>query len=224
MSFIIGDTTNSERPQRSRNARAQARHRKKRKAYIEYVSVNTAPFTTRPRCVLTSVAQLEETVAMLQMALTLREERAELWRMVAEVGGTPTARMSWNSLTTYPDGRYCDQDHTLVPSETPPHVTEPLLRPPPLTTSQSASNYHCDIPSNTNHHGPGPSLSFGLHAPAFPMPNTLSGSSATSSPPFSPIAQYTNALSNYTQHPNQYISVEVEDDASYIGQTAFVAR
>lgn len=34
-----GHTAHSERPERSRNAKAQARHRAKRKAYIDQVSV-----------------------------------------------------------------------------------------------------------------------------------------------------------------------------------------
>ncbi|KIJ94101.1 hypothetical protein K443DRAFT_642768 [Laccaria amethystina LaAM-08-1] len=222
------------------------------------------------RHILTSAAQLEQTVTKLQIALgytpeqmtaltphtvkirdletdnlRLREENEELRRLLAESGrGTSTTRR--NSLTTYPDGRGCDRDYKrrkmvghamegvyISPSETPPHVTEPLSRPPPLTIPQTAPNHYSNIPSNANHHGPGPNLSFGLHAPAFQMPNTPSGSSATSSPPFSasiPIQmqapihspmdqrpqQHNNTLSNYTQHhPNQYISVKVEDDASY---------
>ncbi|EDR04315.1 uncharacterized protein LACBIDRAFT_304920 [Laccaria bicolor S238N-H82] len=220
------------------------------------------------RHILTSVAQLEQTVTKLQMELGYtpeqigaitpptvkireleadllreREENVELRRLLAESRGTSTAVTRRDPLTTYPDGRDCDRDYKrrkmvghamegvyISPSETPPHVTEPLSRPPPLTIPQAASNHYTNIPSNTNHHGPGSSLSFSLHAPAFQMPNTPSGSSATSSPPFSPIQmqapihppmdqrpqQHNNTLSNYTQHhPNQYISVKVEDDPSY---------
>ncbi|KIJ90785.1 hypothetical protein K443DRAFT_116108 [Laccaria amethystina LaAM-08-1] len=176
--------------------------------------------------------------------LRLREENKELRRLIAESRGTSTAGTRRNSLTTYPDCRGCDRGykrHKMVghalegvyisPSETPPHMAEPLSPPPPLTIPQTTLNHYNSTSSND---GPGPNLSFGLHAPAFQMPNTPSGLSATSSPPFSasiPIQiqagsihppidqrplQHNNSTSNYTQHhPNQYISVKVEDDASY---------
>ena len=91
---------------------------------------------TRPRCVLTGVAQLEQTVTKLQTALgytpeqiaalppptvkireleadvlRLREENEELRRIVAESRGTSTAGTRRNSLTTYPDARGCDRDY-----------------------------------------------------------------------------------------------------------------
>lgn len=248
MSSINGHTANSERPERSRNARAQARHRAKRKAYIDQLEQTVTKLQTALGYTPEQITALPPSTVKIRdletELLRVREENEELRRMLAESKGTSTAGTRRNSLTTYPDGRGCDRDYKrrkmaghamegvyISPSETPPHVTEPLSRPPPLTIPQTASNHYNNIPSNANHHCPGPNLSFGLHAPAFQMPNTPSGSSATSSPPFSPIQmqvapihppmdqrpqQHNNTLSNYTQHhPNQYISVKVEDDASY---------
>ncbi|EDR11774.1 uncharacterized protein LACBIDRAFT_313519 [Laccaria bicolor S238N-H82] len=221
------------------------------------------------RHILTSIAQLEQTVTKLQTELgytpeqigalpphtvkireleadllRAREENEELSRLLAE-SRVSTAVTRRDPLTTYPDGRCCDRDYKrckmvghavegvyISPSETPAHMTEPLSRPPPLTIPQAALNHYSNIPSNANHHGPGLSLSFILHAPAFQMPNTPSGSSATSSPPFSPVQmqapihppmdqhpqQHNYTLSNYAQHhPNQCpgISVKVEDNPSY---------
>jgi hypothetical protein len=41
MSSVTSHTAHSERPERSRNAKAQARHRAKRKAYIDQVGYHT---------------------------------------------------------------------------------------------------------------------------------------------------------------------------------------
>jgi len=69
------------------------------------------------------------------------------------------------------------------PSDTPPHGHDPVSRvPPQIAIPQS---HYGNINSNsTSHHNQSAQL-FSLPNPAFQMPNTPSGSSATSSPPFS---------------------------------------
>ncbi|EAU83801.2 hypothetical protein CC1G_07536 [Coprinopsis cinerea okayama7 len=223
MSSTSSTTANPvDKPERSRNARAQARHRAKRKAYIE---------------------QLEQTVTKLQAALgfspeqvsalppssiTIRElqqdnsrlqkEIEELRRALAEMSG---ARRG--SIAPYPDPR-CDRDYKrrkmsshldsvyMGPSDS--HLND--RPPPPLTIPHYGS-----VSSSSNSNG---SL-FNMHGSTFQMPNTPSGSSATSSPPFSPIQMqahpsldqrpplpHSGSMSNYS-HSQYSGSVKVEDDS-----------
>ena len=71
-------------------------------------------------------------------------------------------------------------------NDAPPHTTEIISRPPPLTIPgpQPMSHHYSGL-SQGAHSGASSSSMFSLHAPAFQMPNTPSGSSSTSSPPFS---------------------------------------
>lgn len=110
MSSVSGHTAHSERPERSRNAKAQARHRAKRKAYIEQVCRRRRASLLR----LTRLLQLEQTVTKLQTALgftpeqvaalppplakireleqenaRLLKENDELHRMLSESGARP---------------------------------------------------------------------------------------------------------------------------------------
>jgi hypothetical protein len=74
----VSSPENMDIPQRSRNARAQARHRAKRKAYIERVSILIRRFRDEliPKaCNFDSHGQLEENVAKLQAALGLTSEQ-----------------------------------------------------------------------------------------------------------------------------------------------------
>src|SRR5262245_61594057 len=66
---------------------------------------------------------------------------------------------------------------------TPPH--ELLTRPPPLTIPQHHPHHYSSTSQHNSHSANSSSALFSLHAPAFQMPNTPSGSSSTSSPPFS---------------------------------------
>ncbi|KAG2006868.1 hypothetical protein CC2G_014607 [Coprinopsis cinerea AmutBmut pab1-1] len=209
MSSTSSTTANPvDKPERSRNARAQARHRAKRKAYIE---------------------QLEQTVTKLQAALgfspeqvsalppssiTIRElqqdnsrlqkEIEELRRALAEMSG---ARRG--SIAPYPDPR-CDRDYKrrkmsshldsvyMGPSDS--HLND--RPPPPLTIPHYGS-----VSSSSNSNG---SL-FNMHGSTFQMPNTPSGSSATSSPPFS--VAYPNASTSESRSAQYSGSVKVEDDS-----------
>ncbi|KAG5715998.1 putative transaldolase [Termitomyces sp. T112] len=228
MSSVTSHAAQIERPERSRNAKAQARHRAKRKAYIE---------------------QLESTVTKLQMSLgfthddvavlppplirirELEQENARLIkenddfrRMLAELGRSPEG-FRRNSPSTYPDAsRIHDRTSEykrkkyggnpeagyMSPSDTPPQMHEPY-------------------PSSSQHVISGSSSLFNLHAAStFQMPNTPSGSSATSSPPFSPAQMQeplhspvehrpspmtgTQSMSSYSSRAGHYAAVKVEED------------
>ncbi|KAG6872643.1 hypothetical protein C0995_008074 [Termitomyces sp. Mi166 len=245
MSSVTGHAVQIERPERSRNAKAQARHRAKRKAYIE---------------------QLEQTVTKLQMSLGLThedvavlppplirireleqensrliKENEDFRRMLAELGRPPDG-LRRNSVSTYPDApRIHDRTSEykrkkyngnaeagyMSPSDTPPQIHEPI-RPPPLTIPQSMT-HHYQYPSANQHVISGSSSLFNLHAAStFQMPNTPSGSSATSSPPFSPAQMQeplhspvehrpspmtgTQSLSHYSSRAGHYAAVKVEED------------
>ncbi|KAG6885541.1 hypothetical protein C0993_000326 [Termitomyces sp. T159_Od127] len=173
MSSVTGHAVQIERPERSRNAKAQARHRAKRKAYIE---------------------QLEQTVTKLQMSLGLThedvavlppplirireleqenarliKENEDFRRMLAELGRSPEG-LRRNSISTYADtSRIHDR-------------TSEYKRKKYNGNSEAGYMY----PSSNQHVISGSSSLFNLHATStFQMPNTPSGSSATSSPPFS---------------------------------------
>jgi hypothetical protein len=135
MSSVSGHTAHSERPERSRNAKAQARHRAKRKAYIEQVRASSSSVCGygSPRPI-----QLEQTVTKLQTALgftpeqvaarppplakireleqenaRLHKENDELHRMLSDSGGRPLPLEVGrrNSLTSFNDSRPCDRDY-----------------------------------------------------------------------------------------------------------------
>lgn len=203
------------RPERSRNAKAQARHRAKRKAYIE---------------------QLEQTVTKLQMALgytpeeletlppplnrireleqenaRLQKDNEDLRRMVTDSGRVlppDLARRPHHSLFTDPrpitadnqmkrrktlgsmDGTYTT---TASSGDTITHIVSdrpPPLAIPPQPLTHSHSYPYIPAGSSTGTHASagiagGSSSIFNLHGAPFQMPNTPS-SSANSSPPFSP--------------------------------------
>ena len=70
------------------------------------------------------------------------------------------------------------------PSDTPPHINDPVTRPPPPLSIPQPVAHHYSLGSNSANHNQNTPL-FNLPNPGFQMPNTPSGSSATSSPPFS---------------------------------------
>ncbi|KAF9452118.1 hypothetical protein P691DRAFT_722659 [Macrolepiota fuliginosa MF-IS2] len=191
-----------ERPERSRNAKAQARHRAKRKAYIEQLEQTVTKLQTAlgytPEQVsalpppLVKIRELEQEVARLQ------KENDDLRNLVAETNGRglPGDFTRRNSYGSYQDARLCDRTdykrrkHVdgvyLGPNDAP--LTD-SLRPPPLTIPQPLAHHYGNLPSSvTNHNGTAPSSLFNLHGPTFP--NTPSGSSSTSSPPFSAMTSY----------------------------------
>jgi regulator of replication initiation timing len=126
----------ADRPERSRNARAQARHRAKRKAYIEQVHDSLFEFLS---LLSRSPVQLEQTVTKLQLAsgysqdqinilpppmLKIRELEEENGRLQKEnddlrrllTDPTHSTRLASDSmrrqpLPTYPDLRGTDRDY-----------------------------------------------------------------------------------------------------------------
>ncbi|KAF9001195.1 hypothetical protein BDQ17DRAFT_1358891 [Cyathus striatus] len=222
MSTVTGHTAHSERPERSRNAKAQARHRAKRKAYIEQLEQTVTKLQTALGC---TPEQLEQDNARLY------KENEELRRLLSDgtSRGLSVEMTRRNSFATYQEAR--DRDYKrrkmsemdgvyISPGDTPPHVNENIqVRPPPLNIPQQPMHHYPNTASSTPNHGGSPM--FNLHAPAFQMPNTPSGSSATSSPPFSP-AQTTIHPSSHQRpnsnphsmpgYSNHYEAVKVEDD------------
>ncbi|KAF8909753.1 hypothetical protein CPB84DRAFT_1673220 [Gymnopilus junonius] len=128
----------------------------------------------------------------------LQKENEELRRLLTDPNSrtlSSDATRRSGSIGTYPDARACDRDYSLKrrksdgiyisPGNTPPHGHESSRPPPPLTIPQPMSHHYGNMNSSPNGHGNQGGSLFNLHAPAFQMPNTPSGSSATSSPPFS---------------------------------------
>ncbi|KAF8727149.1 hypothetical protein AX14_004738 [Amanita brunnescens Koide BX004] len=197
MSSVNNHTGQSERPERSRNAKAQARHRAKRKAYIEQLEQTVTKLQTALGLTPDQVAVLPSPLAKIreleQENARLQKENEELRRMLAESGGGRGMAMDLsrrNPLAAFQDARACDRDYKrrkmsghldgvyLSPSDTPPHDA----RPPPLTIPQPIPHHYSNV---TSANGTPGSAMFNMHPHAFQMPNTPSGSSATSSPPFS---------------------------------------
>ncbi|KAJ7130360.1 hypothetical protein C8R44DRAFT_775428 [Mycena epipterygia] len=250
MSSVSGHTAHSERPERSRNAKAQARHRAKRKAYIEQLEQTVTKLQTALGFTPEQVAALPPPLAKIreleQENARLLKENDELHRMLSESGARPLPLEVGrrNSLTSFNDSRPCDRDYKRrkmdslddVYIQSPPGSAhnDALSRPPPLTIPQSTlphPHHYGNVPSNnhtsSSHTGPSSGM-FGLNGPPFQIPNTPSGSSSTSSPPFSPAQMHSSnspvshrpplsatphGLSSYSQTSSgQYVSVKAEDE------------
>ncbi|TFK68162.1 hypothetical protein BDN72DRAFT_871065 [Pluteus cervinus] len=245
MSSVTGHTTaQPERPERSRNAKAQARHRAKRKAYIEQLEQTVTKLQTAlgfsPEQVAALPPPLVKIRELEQENLRLQKENEDLRRMLSDNGGRLSLDLSRrNSLASFHDSRnICDRDYKRRKmsgnvDEVYMHTTDTshdsLARPPPLTIPQPLHQYGNGVPHGSHHHNSQSNNSlFTLHGPGFQMPNTPSGSSATSSPPFSATSmQHTTSHSsvnhrqnvsshhvipNYAQQTNHYGSVKVEDE------------
>ncbi|KAF9458265.1 hypothetical protein BDZ94DRAFT_1271043 [Collybia nuda] len=237
MSSVTSHAGHTERPERSRNAKAQARHRAKRKAYIEQLEQTVTKLQTAlgysPEDVsampppLIKIRELEQDVARLE------KENEDLRRILSDSGRLSVDIPRRNSLSSFQDTRG-DQSYKrrkmggvegayISPTDTPPQL-DALSRPPPLTIPQPMSHHYSHISPNPSHNS---STMYSLHAPAFQMPNTPSGSSATSSPPFSPTQMQEplhspanhrppilndQVMSNYSHRTNHYGPVKVEED------------
>ncbi|KAI5994507.1 hypothetical protein EDD15DRAFT_2387787 [Pisolithus albus] len=253
MSSMAHPTTESavssqqaDRPERSRNAKAQARHRAKRKAYIEQLEQTVTKLQTALGFTPDQVAALPPPLVKIreleQENNRLLKENEEMRRLLAESDHRHNLSADYrrHALSSFHDVRSCDRDFKKRKMDDlymPPDQSHPetLTRPPPLTIPQPLSHQqYSSIPSHNSSSthavsNTGSSL-FNLHAPAFhhQMPNTPSGSSSTSSPPFS-ASQPTQM--NHTSHspansrpsslahplPNNYHhsgygSVKVEDE------------
>ncbi|KAG1765693.1 hypothetical protein EDD22DRAFT_950993 [Suillus occidentalis] len=207
-----------DRPERSRNAKAQARHRAKRKAYIEQLEQTVTKLQTALGFTPDQVAALPPPLVKIreleQENTRLQKENEEMRRLLEadhRAGGHLSSDYRRHSMSNFHDSRNCDRDFKkrkmddLYMPQDAPHGD----RPPPLTIPQPISHHqYGNIPSHNGTSGHGgvsgnSSSLFNLHAPAFHhIPHTPSGSSSTSSPPFSamtivfcftPPAAYTNA-------------------------------
>ena len=138
MSSVTSHTAHSERPERSRNAKAQARHRAKRKAYIDQVSrFHFSNCSIHSSSHPSTQQQLEQTVTKLQIAVgytteqvsalpppllkireleqdnaRLQKENEELRRLLQPDSRTDPTRRT--GIATYQDPRAsCDRDYSL---------------------------------------------------------------------------------------------------------------
>ncbi|KAI0088217.1 hypothetical protein BDY19DRAFT_184941 [Irpex rosettiformis] len=179
-----------DRPERSRNAKAQARHRAKRKAYIE---------------------QLEQTVVRLQNALAsspdqvsslpppllrireLEQENVQLSREVEELRRQLEARNArlrpdidhrHHGFSPY-DDRHFDREAKRrramqIPDE-PYLLANNQLPSPPLSTASSLTPYtHTTSTSMTQQRSPTATTPMTSYSMAYPMPETPSSSTASS--------------------------------------------
>ncbi|KAI9567648.1 hypothetical protein HD554DRAFT_2219387 [Boletus coccyginus] len=239
-----------DRPERSRNAKAQARHRAKRKAYIEQLEQTVTKLQTALGFTPDQVAALPPPLVKIreleQENNRLQKENEEMRRLLGESDHRHLPDYRRHSLHSFHDSRGCDRDFKKRKMDDlyiGPDASHPdtLPRPPPLTIPQPLphhqySNIQSHNSSSTHGASNGSSL-FNLHAPAFhQLPNTPSGSSSTSSPPFSasiipsfylspaqmnpsshsPANSRPGSLSHTTltnnYHSSHYGSVKVEDD------------
>ncbi|KAF5372466.1 hypothetical protein D9758_005155 [Tetrapyrgos nigripes] len=187
-------STSAERPERSRNAKAQARHRAKRKAYIEQLETTVTKLQTALGFSNEQINAMPPPLAKIreleQENARLMKENDELRRLLAESGSRvmPLDVSRRPSGTAFHDSRNCDRDYKrrkvddLYMNENP--ASDLLSRaPPPLTIPQPQSHHNYSNPPTAATNPP--TAMFQIHGPHFQMPNTPSGSSSTSSPPFS---------------------------------------
>ncbi|PPQ68802.1 hypothetical protein CVT26_001717 [Gymnopilus dilepis] len=161
-----------ERPERSRNAKAQARHRAKRKAYIEQLEQTVTKLQVAVGFTGEQIAALPPPLLKIreleQDNARLQKENDELRRLLTDPNSrsipSDSIRRS-GSIGTYPDARACDREYSLKrrksdgvyisPSDTPPHVHDSSRPPPPLTIPQPLSHYGSLHTSSNghDHHG-----------------------------------------------------------------------
>jgi len=230
----------SDRPERSRNAKAQARHRAKRKAYIEQLEQTVTKLQTALGFTPDQVAALPPPLVKIreleQENTRLQKENEEMRRLLGESDHRHLSDYRRHSLHSFHDSRGgCDRDFKKRKMDdlyigTDASHPDTLPRPPPLTIPQPLSHQYNNIQSHNSSSAHGVSSNgsslFNLNAPAFhQLPNTPSGSSSTSSPPFSPSqmnhsshspansrpGSLSHTLSN-NYHSSHYGSVKVEDD------------
>ncbi|KAH7883095.1 hypothetical protein F5I97DRAFT_177690 [Phlebopus sp. FC_14] len=235
-------SSQADRPERSRNAKAQARHRAKRKAYIEQLEQTVTKLQTALGFTPDQVAALPPPLVKIreleQENARLQKENDEMRRLLGDADHRHLASdYRRHSLNSFHESRACDRDFKkrkmddIYMGPDPSHP-DTLTRPPPLTIPQPLSHHqYSNVPSHNSSSGHGVSSTgssvFNLHAPAFhQMPNTPSGSSSTSSPPFSPAQMNHSSHSPATSRPaslshptlsnnyhsSHYGSVKVEDD------------
>jgi len=210
------------KPERSRNARAQARHRAKRKAYIEQLEQTV----TKLQAALGY--STEQVAGLPQPSITLRElqlensqqqkEIEDLRRALAEATGARRGSVASPYDRTEYKRRKMSSHLDTVYMGHPGESHHLDSRPPPLTIP--GSQYGTPVSSSNGSSTNGALFSMHSTPLSFP-PNTPSGSSATSSPPFSPMQPHSldqrplsSSMSSAPySHSGHYSGpVKVEDD------------
>jgi len=233
----------NDKPERSRNAKAQARHRAKRKAYIEQLEQTVTKLQSVLALSPEQVGAIPPPVLRMRELETenlgLRRENQMLRHQLEEKNAV--LRPDITRRTVPSDDRRHDRDmkrrRTLDQGEDvymgsqSPHIPSP---PPPLMIPQSNQQYdtHSASLSSQRQHSSQlyPTYNTGLSYQL--PPATPPGSSATSSPSahsFSPLDQYppshtdhhqrsppsgNNAvLPRFSQSMGQYEFVKLEEDS-----------
>ncbi|KAH9947870.1 hypothetical protein B0H21DRAFT_736745 [Amylocystis lapponica] len=223
----------SDRPERSRNAKAQARHRAKRKAYIEQLEQTVTKLQTvlalSPDQVaalpppLVKIRELEQENELLHRELD--ELRRQLEQRNSQLRPDLGRRTPGDDRRSDRDAkrrRLTDATSVYMGSNVSHSPPPPLLIPSPTNYQQNNSQPPSAYPRQQSS-----SLlpSYGFN---YQMPSTPSGSSSTSSPSFSP-SDYAPSSASHPQHrhhltsthsmlppfshtANQYELVKLEDD------------
>jgi len=217
-----------DRPERSRNAKAQARHRAKRKAYIEQLEQTVTKLQTVLALSPDQVAALPPPVIRIR---ELEQENEVLHREIDEL----RQQLEQRNAQLRPDlGRrdWIDDDSRRVERDIRRRRTvdtgDIYLQHPVDARSRSPPSLF--IPPQGYNQNSSHSLSYSRSQPPallpsygmnYQMPGTPSCSSTSSSSPFSP-ADYTSShsqrsapspvLSHYSHLPPQYEVVKLEED------------
>ncbi|KAF7329667.1 BZIP domain-containing protein [Mycena kentingensis (nom. inval.)] len=215
----------ADRPERSRNAKAQARHRAKRKAYIEQLETTVTKLQTALGFTPDQVHALPPPLVKIrdleQENARLVKENEDLHRALADAGINPVTGVAVGrraSPLSY--GERCDRDYKrrkmdgmddylvrplvlfstrpLIQAKKPTQPHDHLTRPSASASNPAGAPGPLFLPpptappplvTNSSSNGPG---SF--------VPNTPSGSSSTSSPPFSPATMH----ASHHSHPHAH--------------------
>ncbi|KAI1792462.1 hypothetical protein LXA43DRAFT_1006699 [Ganoderma leucocontextum] len=229
----------SERPERSRNAKAQARHRAKRKAYIEQLEQTV----TKLQSVLAlSPDQVAAIPPPLMRIRELEQENELLHREVEELRRQLEMKNTQlrtdfrrDTYTPLPDDRHFDRESKRRRTAdvggvyvTSSHSPPPPLSIPSITGQYSSQNSHTSAYPPYSSRPLGGNYSYGV--PGYPVPPETPTSSATSSPSFSPSDYAPSSLPSHSHHrtlssayghtalppfshsPSQYELVKLEDD------------
>ncbi|KAI0701942.1 hypothetical protein BC835DRAFT_1411205 [Cytidiella melzeri] len=180
-----------DRPERSRNAKAQARHRAKRKAYIEQLESTVIRLQN---ALAASPDQVSSLPPPLMRIRELEQENVQLTRELEELRRQlevrnarlrPDIDQRHHAFTPYDDrpfDREAKRRRAMQIQDEPYMLGNNQLPSPPLSTASSLTPYTSTVPSNSMHQrSPTTSTSmapsYGL---AYPMPETPSSSAASS--------------------------------------------
>ncbi|GBE83505.1 hypothetical protein SCP_0505560 [Sparassis crispa] len=230
-------SVHSDRPERSRNAKAQARHRAKRKAYIEQLEQTVTKLQTvlalSPDQVaalpppLLRIRELEQENELLHRELDELRQQVELRNAQLRPDVNRREHFAVN------DDRRSERDlrrrRTVESGDIYLHSNEPHSHsPPPPLMIPSSTHFSQHSPQAIPYPKSQSSTLYPSYGLSYQMPGTPSGSSTTSasSPSFSPSdympsphsqhraapSPISNVLSQYSHTPTQYELVKLEED------------